>query len=154
VGPGERRGSVTVFVVMSGENWDRGIEKIFSTRELAELYVSVNAGVFDGPVQICEWKLDENEEEWRSGLLPFHVHVFGWGEVRNVERTLSPCGSGWIGKPGMRRTGYGHAYYRFLVWARDAEQAKQIAAERREKMLAAGEWPEGPSDLTGEGAGA
>lgn len=128
---------VTIFIVTQGDYSDYRIRAVFSSRELAETYVSGMGKKYDTP-EIEEWALDAGEEFICQGYKVYDVCMDRDGnskfdvelssEVRSDQLAID---DDYYGKP---------FYQKFIIWAKSEKHAVKIANERRVQMIANGEW--------------
>lgn len=132
----------TVYVVTRGCYSDYGIERIFSTRELAEQYVAAFATATrsaDG-YRIEEWTLDDMPVEIREGMSPFSVGIMPNGDVWKTEKMPREAGGGVCAEVRP----YSHDAPRGKLWtecwARDEAHAIKIATERLQEWRVKSGW--------------
>lgn len=135
-----------VYVVTSGCYSGYGIEAVFSTRELADLYCAkMNAhrtSYYHARVEA--YPLDDGEAEIRGNRTPYRVMMTKDGTVEHVRPYTGewPTGKPWFDAEWEWGKLVGYRTLMLDVWATDAEHAVKIVNERRAQILALNEWPE------------
>lgn len=125
-----------IYAVNSGTYSDWGIDALFDTRELAELFMKLNVieDRYDSYNDIREYELNPGAAELREGMSHY------WIQMRSDGSTAYPPEIRLydIGEPN-ETTFREHGRERFMNWhgwARTPEHALKIANERRIMLLA------------------
>lgn len=133
-----------VYIVTRGEYSDYGMEAVFSTKKLAEKYltalgiiryqsdkgeISYSRGNYD-TYYIEEWPINANLNNLKSGKIPFLVSMNREGKALQVSKNV-------IGNDAFLLN-----YNKILktVWAKDEKHAVKIVNEKRVQMIANGDW--------------
>lgn len=122
-----------IYVVTSGEYSDYGINALFSTKELAQLFidkftVARKRSEFN---EIMEAEVDEMESDLRSDRKPFNINMKRDGEI-----TYCESGGTYGTYDGVIKIHYFHKdLLEISLFADDKEQAIKIANEKRLKYL-------------------
>jgi hypothetical protein len=124
-----------VYMVSDGSYSDYSVLGIYSTRELAERAREVlNAGN-----DIEEMELDAIPET-PPGLLAWWVNMAENGDIKQGPHRQGPTD----GHETRWRIQFGYADVAptafFTLWARDADHAIKIAADKRRGLMVTGEW--------------
>jgi hypothetical protein len=121
---------MTVYVVTSGEYSDYGVNAIFSTKELAQIYMEKfsNPDRFSEFNDIQEWEVDDMEADLRSNRKPFRISMQRDGQV-----TYCESGS-YFGTYNGTVLKF-HDSLEISLFADDKDQAIKIANEKRLKYL-------------------
>ena len=132
-----------VYVVTSGEYSDFGIDAIFATEELAQIFVdSFAVDDRSRELNITEWTLNPNEKYLKQNRNPYFLQINKKGDIRDI----CACESDRV---NLFRTEISDAKIHFtkdLEWmniacfANNEEHAVKIASEKRSQILAANLW--------------
>jgi hypothetical protein len=135
--------SQKIWVIEQGDYSDYRVVGVYSTRENAELALTMTGG------DISEWKMDPGIEEARAGFSRWAVAMRRNGDtvevssVGGIEESsdVEPCQPY---EPGRFAKAYvpGERRIRPVVWARDAQHAVKIVNEYRTRLIAEGKWEE------------
>lgn len=111
-----------IYIVTSGSYSDYGIDAVFSTKELAEIFVSR----FGEDMNIEEWDLDKGESELREGHSMYFLRISKDKDVLDARKET--------GSYGFK---YGTMFYKDIdgnhivhLFAKDEEHAKKIALDK------------------------
>lgn len=126
----------TIYVVTQGDYSDYHIEAMFSTRDLADLYIERRkehyGGGYDGGVE--EYELDSINDAWLAGKVK-------WWNVC-LERDTADVVSAELAIGSTPSEGdvaiLGPKWFRTFVFADTQERAVKVAMERRSIWLANG----------------
>ena len=120
-----------IYVVTSGEYSDYGINALFSTKELAQLYMDKFNEPFSGYNDIMECEVDEMEADLRSDRKPFNIIMERDGQIVRVD-----LGSTYGKYDAVVKTYYlKKEQFEISLFADNEEQAIKIANEKRLKYL-------------------
>lgn len=139
---GERM--TTVYLVSSGEYSDYGIRAVFSTKELAELYIQSlgDPQGYTEKMMIEEYPLDENEAHIRDGFHPYQVRMERDGTTTKIR--LDTWDASVASTVSLVDGRYWRETGRKELWvscvAKDEQHAVKIANEKRIQLIATGAW--------------
>ena len=120
-----------IYVVTSGEYSDYGINALFSTKELAQLYMDKFNEPYSGYNDIMECEVDELESDLRSDRKPFNIIMKRDGEIVRVD-----VGTTYGTYDGNFKTySLNKDSLNISLFADNEEQAIKIANEKRLKYL-------------------
>ncbi len=129
-----------MYVVTSGEHSDYGINAVFSTNELAQMFIDSFSEKTYYPMSIEEWDLDPNADLLKYNRKPYFLRVNKEGNVRDLELSTSSYMFG-ANIPTCQIS-----YTQDLEWmnvrcfADNDLHAVKIAGEKRAQILAANLW--------------
>jgi len=117
---------MTIYAVASSNEYDYWVAGIFDTKELAQLFIE-RFQLQD--MVIDEWTLNPHEQEIKAGLALYNVYIYQDGTVQGPPRITTMVEPEEIDEWGDLRL---HTQ----VYAKDEEQAIELANQRRLKLLA------------------
>lgn len=123
---------LTVWAVSSGKYSDYGIDRVFSTRHIAETYITAREErdeFWRGRVE--EWPVDT---EFDPGLACYTVMIHhrtgeSWVECVDYEESWYQSHTRYVEDFWMPDRGK-QPWWRVVVWARSEDEALKIAADR------------------------
>ena len=127
-----------VFVVTSGEYSGYQIEAIFTTRFLAEKYLSA-CGLNDHNIE--EWALDEWSARLEQGFCHYGVDIWENGDLR-CPATKEHSDNDGYSFPWFAKERGEKPFLRMFCWAKDEKHAVKITNEKRIQLIAENRWGE------------
>jgi hypothetical protein len=121
----------TIYAVESGEYSGYRVDALFSSQELAELWLQ-NYGSSDSAIR--EFELDPNITQLKEGLWMWYVWMTEDGDTRSVGKDVNFTGE------GLYISGYG---LRVVTYATSEQHAVKIANEKRIQIIARNLWKNG-----------
>jgi len=120
-----------IYVVVSGEYSDKGVEGVFDDLGLANKFAEQ---FYDGRIETYELNpVIPNEDKLKNGLHPYEV-------------TMQKNGDGFADTMGADSFGVGPDEYIYQdrltvkTWAKDTDHALKITNEKRGMIIASGQW--------------
>jgi hypothetical protein len=129
-----------VYVVTQGSYSDYRITALFSTRELAEMFISTFSKPYSDFNDVVGYDLDQFEEQIREGLQQIFVIMNEDGTTTHTYGMI-PSQEDIVCE--IKRSGDGTLYLHIVTWARDEQHAIKIANERRSALIASNQFKEG-----------
>jgi len=130
-----------VFIVTSGQYCDYGINAVFSTKELAEKYISA----FDNEYiqrDIEEWDLDPNKTDLNQNRRAYFLRINKNGDIGELYIADSSYGYGEDISKSKQSYTSDKAWLNIFCFADDENHAIKIAGKKRSQILAANLWGE------------
>lgn len=130
-----------VYVVTKGSYSDYRIVSVFSSQELADLFMQTyppNSSSYDNYNDVEEYELDVFEEQIRAGTKSWFVRMYQDGTVDHVQEESPPENPGsvvWNSPRGL--------FINVTTWADDGQHAIKIANEHRSALIAANRFTHG-----------
>lgn len=129
-----------IYVVVSGEYSDFGINAIFTTKELAELYISAfsQKDRYEELI-IQEWNIDPYELELKQNRKPFRIIMDKEGNTINIDYETSDFS---LMPERLIEFQWGTKNMICRCFADNKKHAVKIANEKRVQILAINKWGE------------
>lgn len=132
-----------IYVVTAGSYSEYGIEAIFGTKELAQVFIDGIINPYDA-MRIEEWELDPHIKDLKKGRKAYRVTISKEGEVKEVANESSTyiLNKAEYGFPPGISFQDNKKIMNYSCWADDEKHAIKIANEKRIQFIALNKWPQ------------
>lgn len=131
---------IKVFVVTSGEYSDYGIDAIFTTRELAQLFIDAFNKNEWREFNIEDWELNPNETHLKQNRKAYFLRINKKGDIVDLE--VADTAYGFKQNISDAEISYtkNNEWMNIRCFANDDAHAVKIAGEKRAQILASNLW--------------